>query len=410
MNQRNLVTAIDVGTTKTVVLMGEIQRDRSLRIIGIHKAQGILTLDDDPARFLMSKEILSWVLSSATTPVRGRGEVRPFVSLTGPHLETVRTIGGTPFRDMVMVKSQDIELVEQDAARRLCPEDRQRVHTGAPLFFLDGKPCTRAQDVIGLSGKRLDYSRWTISAAANAVRRLSQVTGARIDDFVVSSFASASMVTDEAMRRNGVLVIDIGGGVTDYMLYLDGVFVQAGVIPMGGDQITKDLSVGLGVSLADAEEIKTTFARACVGIPAGNSTVIFPCEGPPREGREFQRTEVNAIVEKRVSEVFRNISGRLGRLGAPDRVRAGVVLTGGTALLHGIADCATATLNLPAVVGRNPGWAGDSFSGPQYSTALGVLHHAFEVRLRELPEGRGLGRCFGLPELLRRCRRAPLAA
>ncbi len=376
MPRNNLVAAIDIGTTKTVVLIGELLADRRLNIIGLGERPSAGLRKGEIFDMSAAKEVVHSAFADAEKVAGIPGQVRhAYLSLTGTHLEGRRYVGSTSVATG-RVSRDDIELAKNDAKRRKTADDRFVVHYVRQPFFLDGKPLANAENMVG---KRLEVSYWTIDAARNRLEEILHIPndmGVHADDLVVSSLASSAMVADETMKRNGVLVVDIGGGVTDYALYYNGYVVQTGVIPVGGDHITNDLALGLRISRADAESIKLKFARAYIGADDEHATVFVSNSGSPIGGREFYKRSINLIVQARVEEIFQIIRSRLGRFGEGDRVAAGAVITGGTALLNGLDLCAANALKLETVVGQNPDWVTEELSGPKYSTALGLLQYA----------------------------------
>ena len=374
MPRNNLVAAIDIGTTKTVVLIGEILPGRRLNIIGLGERPGVGVRKGEIVDMAAAKETVHRAFADAESSAGVVGDVRhAYLSLTGTHLEGRRHVGSASVASG-RVSRDDIERAKNDAKRRKTAEDRFVVHYVRQPYFLDTKILSNPE---GMSGRRLEVSYWTIDAARQRLEEILHIPndmGVHADDLIVSSLASASMVADETMKRNGVLVVDIGGGCTDYALYYGGYVVQTGVIPVGGDHITNDLALGLRLTHADAEDIKLKLARAYTADDDEHATVLYGKGGSAIGGREFHRRSINAIVEARTDEIFRIIRNRLGRFGEPDRVAAGAVITGGTALLNGVADCADRALGLRTVIGQNPDWVSESLAGPRDSTALGQLH------------------------------------
>lgn len=405
MSRNNLVAAIDIGTSKTVVLIGEILPGRRLNIIGLGERPGAGVRKGEIVDMIAAKEAVHLAFSDAESSAGVVGDVpSAYISLTGTHLEGRRDIGSASVASG-RVSRDDMERAKADAKRRRSAEDRFVIHYVRQPYFLDTKPLANPE---GMSGRRLDVSYWTIDAAENRLKELLHIPndmGVHAEDLIVSSLASASMVADETMKRNGVLVVDIGGGCTDYALYYGGYVVQTGVLPVGGDHITNDLALGLRVSRSDAEDIKLKLARAYTAEDDEHATVLYGKGGSAIGGREFHRRSINAITEARTDEIFRIIRGRLGRFGEPDRVAAGAVITGGTALLNGVADCAARALNLNTVIGQNPEWVSEALSGPRYSTALGLLQYALlgrdEQAARSVPTApsgflRSIRRMFSL--------------
>lgn len=380
MPRNNLVASVDIGTSKTVVFIAEIRPGRSLNLIGFGERPSAGLRKGEIFDMNAAKEVVQNAFADAESNAGVVGDVtRAYLSLSGSHLQGRRYVGSASVATG-RVSTDDIERAKNDVKRRRSAEDRHIIHYVRQPFFLDG---VIRPNPIDMLGKRLEVSYWTIDANRDRLAEILHIPndiGVNVDDFVVSSLASASMVVDETMKTNGVLVVDIGGGVTDYALYYKGFVVHTGVIPVGGDHITNDLALGLRISRADAEEIKISLARAYVGEDDRNASILFRTGGSAIGGREFHRRSINAIVEARTDEIFKIIKGRLGKFGGPDRVAAGVVLTGGTSKLNGIDQRAADSLGLTATVGQPREWVPTEFSAAQYSTALGLFDYAFAGR------------------------------
>lgn len=377
MSRNNLVAAIDIGTSKTVVLLGEIVPGRRLNIIGLGERPTVGMRKGEIVDMAQVKETVHRVFADAESTAGVVGKVgHAYVSLTGTHLVGKRRIGSASVAGG-RVSRDDMERAIMDARRHKVEEGMHVVHYVRQPYFLDGKPLKNPES---MTGRRLEMSYWRIDASRNRLAEILHIPndmGVHVDDMVVSSLASASVVADDTMKNNGVLVVDIGAGTTDYALYFSGSVVDTGMLPVGGDHITNDLALGLRLSHADAEEIKLTLARAYTAEDDENATVLFRRGGNSAiGGREISRRSINAIVEARVDEIFEIIRGRLGDKCQSDRVAAGAVITGGGALLNGMGECAARALRLNTVIGQNPEWVPEVLAGPRYSTALGLLHYA----------------------------------
>jgi cell division protein FtsA len=194
--------------------------------------------------------------------------------------------------------------------------------------------------------------------------------------------ASANVVTPEMDKKIGALVLDIGAGITDYALYRDGHIVKTGVIPIGGDHLTNDLSLGLRISRKHAERVKLSFGQAEVSAQARAEKVWMVGDKSVGD-RYIPRLAICQILEARVEELFSIVKKHLGALLTPEDVAGGVILTGGTSRLPAIERVAERVLGLPARRPAEPAWLTESLRGPEYSTAVGLLLFALNAPPRE---------------------------
>jgi len=198
------------------------------------------------------------------------------------------------------------------------------------------------------------------------------------------------MVTTPEERQHGVLVLDIGAGTTDFALYRDGVPHTTGVIPVGGSHLTNDLSVGLRLTVDQAEKLKLRYGRALVQTRDKGEKVWL--DGNFSIGdRQFPRHAIEQITAARAWELLEVVKKKLGHGFSPETCAAGVVITGGTAKLPGIAECAAKVFEVPAHLGEAPSWVAENLRDPGYHTALGLLYYGIGAQAEQVAGRRRRG-------------------
>ncbi|HYD83527.1 MAG TPA: cell division FtsA domain-containing protein, partial [Opitutus sp.] len=204
-----------------------------------------------------------------------------------------------------------------------------------------------------------------------------------VRELVLSSLASGHMITTPEERQHGVLAIDIGAGTTDFALYRDGVAHTTGVVPVGGTHLTNDLSIGLRLTEGQAEKLKLRFGRATVQARDKQEKVWL--DGNFAIGdRQFPRQAIEQITSARTWELLEVVRKKLGNAFSPETCAAGVVLTGGTAKLVGIAEAAAKVFGVPAHLGETPAWVTENLRDPGYNTALGLLYYGVSAQNERL--------------------------
>ncbi len=371
-----LLAAVDVGTTKTVVFISEVTPNRRLNIIGIGERKTNGMRKGEIIDLAALKETVHRTIHDAEQQA-GAQVSAAYLSLTGYHLRGERSIGmATVSGSNRCVSANDMERARQEAKHRQPAEGRICISHIHQPFFLDDE---MRENPLGMTGKRLEASTWDIDASEKYVRDLIHITGAYslyVPDLIVSSLASGRMVTSEAMRRHGVLVADIGGGTTDYVLYRKGYVASTGVLPIGGDHITNDLSLGLRIKHEDAESLKCGSGSAIVLEEEAKSKIWIGGGGKNIGDTFIPAHAMNQIIHARVDELFTILRSKLGPSFSREEVAAGVVLTGGTAQLRNIEQAAAQALGVDARVGELPNWISDKLARPQYGTAHGLLDFA----------------------------------
>jgi cell division protein FtsA len=377
MSATKVVAAVEIGTSKVAVLLGEVMGDSGLNIIGhsVGTSKGVKKgeiTDLDRASDCVHATILK-AEENAQTRV---DEV--YLAQSGRHLVGNFNVGGSNVSASDgVVRRADIDAAKEDAKRRTLPRTRTYIHHIQNPFSLDGRP---VDNPLSKEGRLLQVGYWSVHGDSEAVSdSLRVIRGIDLDvrDIIISSIASGAVLLEESEKENGALVIDIGGGTTDYVLYRKGYIVKTGVVAVGGDHLTNDLSIGLRVARKSAEEFKLKHGRAYYESEDRDEKVwLF---GDLTIGdRQYPLSAITKIIEARIFEVFDIIKEQLetANLLVPGDIASGVVLTGGSSRLTGIAEAARRRFGLDARVSEGPPDVAEELRAPEYSTALGLLHYA----------------------------------
>ena len=396
--QGNGLTAIDVGSAKTCALMVEVT-DSGLRYRshGVAESRGsrkgvIVELDKAVAAIQKAVE--------TAEDKAGAAVEHAIVGIGGAHVRGVNSHGGISLgtRPREIGRDEIKQAVERARAIPL-PADREVLHLLPQEFILDGQ--AGVHDPLGMMAARLEVRVHLATAATSAVQNVITAVnraGVHVDDTVFEPLAAADSVLRTDERELGVCLADIGAGSTELIVFLQGAVAYTGVIPVGGDHFTSDLSVGLCTPLAEAEKIKRVYGNAIVTlIPEGNEVEV-PSVGD-RPSRLISQRMVGEILEPRARELFEMLRDNLRHSGTLDLCAGGVVLSGGASRLPGIEDVAESVLrrpvrlSWPTPLAKMP----STLAEPEYSTALGMVFYGHRARLaRGSHDGRWSSRLAAL--------------
>ncbi len=406
MSTERIVVGLDIGTTKICTLVGEVSNPDKIRVIGI----GI-----EPAVGMSKGTVVDVAL--ATEAVRasrlqaertsGYEIGRAYVSVAGKHIASINSRGVTGLNPSRGVVSQDDVERALDAARAVAlPHNRDVLHVIPRTFTVDGQEGIR--NPLGLHAYRLEVEAHIITAAASSLRNLEKCTndaGLLVDRFVLNPLASGETVLTEAERESGVVVIDIGGGTTDIAVFIEGTVWHTAVIEVGGNHITSDIAHVLHLPVAEAERIKVEHGQAVPDLVSPDLTITVQPFGQDMP-TQVLAYDVAQIIEARVDEIFTLVLQELKRSGYDGLLPAGVVLTGGTALLQNIRNITSRIMRLPARVALPQNITGltDRLQSPAFATGVGLLRFAQRLDTgdtlgtrprRPRREGPGLGKVLG---------------
>ncbi len=366
------IGAVEIGTSKITVIIGQ-HSGRELHLIGFGECASAGVVKGAVADYKEATECTHHAIELAE---REAGERIDYVYLaqTGGHLE------GFLNEASVNVKAAD-NVIDREDIRTVCdlargkalPEGRMVVHHLPRPFRVDGRVVPLSPE--HLVGQRLDVGYWTVHGQEQRLAdHLHVISGFNlsVEGLVLSSLASGSIVTLPEERQNGVLVIDIGAGTSDFVLYRHGGAHTTGVLAVGGGHLSNDLSLGLRLTLNQAEKLKLRFGRALVQARDKQEKVWL--DGTFAIGdRSFPLHAIEQITAARTREMLEVVKKKLGPAFSPETCPAGVVLTGGTARLPAIAECAAQVFGVSARLGEADRGMLANLREPGYHTALGVL-------------------------------------
>ena len=373
MARRTKIGAIDVGTTKVCTIIADTTgKDGVPRILGVGIA---------PSRGLQKGLVvnLNEAKESIRESVKKAEQVAGFklesayVGITGRHVNSANNRGVIAItRNDHLVRSEDLKRVLEVAKSVKVPTDQELLHVIPRTFAVDGQEGVKTP--VGMHGFRLDVETHIITAAVTSVQNLTKCIrgiGVDIEDLVLEPLASAEAVLTEEEKQDGVILADIGGGTTDIAVFKDNSIFHTSVIPVAGYQITRDISVGLGLSFDLAEEMKKKY---------GNVTPITKEEidndkTMNADGHAISYRDLSEIISVRVEELLRLIILELPHSDYAKLVPAGLVLTGGQANLPGMAALAEAVTKIPVRIGspQNLYGVSDTLRDPAFATAVGLL-------------------------------------
>jgi cell division protein FtsA len=385
------IVALDIGSTKTCALVGELDEENGVRFAALGAAESkgwrkgqIVNLDLAVSSIRRAVEEAETIIG---VPVESA-----LIGVAGAHVRGVNsrggiTVGSKP-RD---IQRDDVRRAVEAARGVTLPEDREILHVLPQEFSLDAQDNIR--DAIGMVGQRLEANVHIVTASGAGTQNIVTAVnraGVRVDDTVLEPFAAAEACLTQDERELGVCLLDIGGGTTEMIAYTGGVVAHTAAVAVGGDHFTNDLAVGLRTPIPEAEKIKRESACAFRELLTEDAAIEIASVGD-RPPRSVYPRMLADIVEPRAQELLMLIRDELRRTGLEKQVPAGIVLTGGGSRLRGLPELAERLFNLPVRVAVPRGLAdmSEQVSQPEYSSAVGLV--LYGARTRRLAGARPTG-------------------
>jgi len=368
---------LEIGTSKTCMVVGEIKADSAVKIlgIGVTKTAGVRKgeiYDFSQARACL-KDALAKAEDASDVEI---GSV--YLAVTGAHIQGINHRGTFRLPDNEpIVTAQHVEEARTIAREVPIPHDHVYIHPIVRNYQLDG--LEHSSSPVGLYGKTVEADFHIIHGIGTRIQnsiKLVREIPMEVDDIVFSPIATAQMALEREHRERGALVIDIGGGTTDYALYLNGAITAAGCIPVGGDHITNDIHLVTGLAFSKAERLKIIEGDASAD-PARSIGTAKLTDDRGFAEVEVSRSILNEIIRQRLEETLKLVRARLPA-GAVASIGAGVFLTGGTSLMRGFNELAFDVFGRDIYRPEPPEISGvqASFRDPQYATAIGLIRYA----------------------------------
>ena len=382
MRKERVVVGLDVGTTKVVALVGNVA-DGMIEIIGMGKAEshgldkGVVV---DIGRTISS-------IRKALEEAENMADVKissVYVGIAGKHINSINNSGTVSInRPDRIITNDDIHRVVETAQAIQLPPASEMIHVIPRQYIVDGQD--GITDPVGMTGTRLEVDVHIVTGAITAVHNLVRCVEALdigIEQIVLEPIASALAVLSSAEKELGVILMDIGGGTTDISVFRGGDIWFSKVIPIAGEHITNDITVGLQTPIEEAELIKKQAGTALVDSVGEDEKIEVATIGGD-EKKTVSKKKLAKIIEPRVEELLDLAMQEVEDAGYRDLVPAGLVLTGGTSLLDGIAEFAQHRYGIAVRRGKIPqGIHGlrDIVESPIYATSIGLLRYAVETK------------------------------
>jgi len=371
--EKNLIVGLDIGTSKVVAIVGEVDESGEIEVIGLgsHASRGL----KKGVVVNIESTVQSIQRAVQEAELMAGCEIRSvFTGIAGSHISSLNSHGIVAIRDSEVVQG-DVDRV-LDAARAVAiPSDQKIIHVLAQEFIIDKQEDIR--EPIGMSGVRLEAKVHMVTGAVSAAQNIEKCVrrcGLEVDEVILQQLASSHAVLTDDEKDLGVCLVDIGGGTTDIAIFLNGAIQHTAVIPIAGDQVTNDIAVALRTPTQHAEEIKIKYACALPQLANPDETIEVQGVGE-RASRRLARQTLAEVVEPRYEELFMFINAELKKSGFAELMAAGVVLTGGSSKMEGAIDLAEEVFHMPVRSGIPTGVSGlvDVVSNPIYATGVGLL-------------------------------------
>lgn len=372
MAKSELIIGLDIGTTKICAVVGELT-SHGVDIVGIGTSPSTGLRKGVVVNIEQTVQSIKKALEEAE--LMAGCEIRSvYAGIAGSHMKGFNSHGVIAVKNGE-VGAKDVERVIDAAKAVAIPLDREVIHTLPQEYIVDDQH--GIADPLGMAGVRLEVKvhivTGAVTSAQNIVRSCHR-SGLDVSDIVLEALASSKAVLTEEEREIGVALVDLGGGTTDIAVFSNDSIKHTGVLALGGSNLTNDIAFGLRTPMLSAEQIKIKYGCALADLVEDDEDIEVPSVGD-REPRKLSRRVLAEICEPRVEEILNLVDQELVRSGYKNSIGAGVVLTGGTALIEGMAELGEEIFNLPTRVGfpRNVGGLKDVVNSPVYATAVGLL-------------------------------------
>jgi cell division protein FtsA len=385
-SDKGMIVGLDIGTSKVVAIVGELNAEGEVEIIGIgsHPSRGL------------KKGVVVNIESTVQSIHRAVEEAElmagcqihsVYAGIAGSHVRSLNSHGIVAIRDKE-VTAYDVERVI-DAARAVAiPADQKVLHILPQEFIIDNQEGIR--EPVGMSGVRLEAKVHLVTGAVSAAQNIIKCVrrcGLEVDDIILEQLASSYSVLTDDEKELGVCLVDIGGGTTDIAVFTEGAIRHTAVIPIAGDQVTNDIAVALRTPTQSAEEIKIRYACALRQLANPDEEIEVPSVGQ-RSPRRLARQTLAEVVEPRYEELMTLIQAELRRSGFEELIAAGIVLTGGSSKMEGVVDLAEEVFHMPVRLGLPQHVSGlvDVVRNPIHATGVGLLIYGQQGRHSSHPD------------------------
>lgn len=370
---KNLIVGLDIGTSKIVAIVAELQPEGTLKVIGLgqHISRGL------------KKGVVVNIESTMQSIQRALEEAElmadckinnVYTGIAGSHIKSINSHGMVKIKD-AEVSQMDVDRVIETARAIALPADQQILHILTQEFIVDGQEDVR--EPLGMSGMRLEVKvhivTGAVAAAQNIVKCIKRC-GIEVSDLILQPLASSLAVLTDDEKELGVCLVDIGGGTTDIAVFKQGAIRHTAVVPIAGDQMTNDVAVAFRTPTQSAEDIKIKHGCALRQLADPREVVEVPgVDG--RDPRQLSVQTLAEVLEPRVVELYELVLNELRRSGMEEMIASGIVITGGSAMMRGMVELGEEVFHVPVRLGmpRYVGGLSDVVGNPRYATGVGLV-------------------------------------
>lgn len=382
MRDSQIIVGVDIGSSKIATLIGKVE-DEAINILGVSEipSKGIRKgqiVDIEEAAASINASL------DAAERMAGYSVGKVFVSVSGIHIESQNSKGIVAISDPKgEISEQDVNRVLEAAGAVSLPSTATIIHVLPKTFTVDGEGGIK--DPIGMTGVRLEVDTHIITANTTSVRNIDRVfqqeAGVGISSLVFAGLSSSLAVLTDTEKELGVVMVDIGAGITNICIFADGALAYSSVIPIGARHITNDLAIGLRISLESAEKIKLylshKYGKKAQGgeEESGDEIDLSELRLSEELKKVSKKTLIDGIIRPRLNELFTMIGIELKKSGFATQTPAGLVIAGGGARTIGATESAKRMLSMPVRVGMPNHLTGliDDVENPSFATAVGLL-------------------------------------
>jgi cell division protein FtsA len=370
---KNLIVGLDIGTSKIVAIVAELQPEGTVKVIGLgqHISRGlkkgvVINIESTMQSIQRALEEAELMADCKINNV--------YTGIAGSHIKSLNSHGMVKIKDSE-VSQMDVDRVIETARAIALPADQQILHILTQEFIIDGQEDVR--EPLGMSGMKLEVKvhivTGAVAAAQNIVKCIKRC-GIEVSDLILQPLASSLAVLTEDEKELGVCLVDIGGGTTDIAVFKQGSIRHTAVVPIAGDQMTNDVAVAFRTPTQSAEDIKVKHGCALRQLADPREIVEVPgVDG--REPRQLSVQTLAEVLEPRIVELYELVLNELRRSGMEEMIASGIVITGGSAMMKGMVELGEEIFHMPVRMGlpRYVGGLSEVVSNPRYATAVGLV-------------------------------------
>lgn len=373
----DLIVGLDIGTTKVCVVIGELQEGKTVNVLGVGSAS---SEDGVKKGTVVDIEMTTQAIIDAVEDAEKAADVaveNVYVGVAGSHIYSMNSQGIVAIKgNSQEISSEDVDRAVENAKTAISiPQHQDIIHILPREFVVDEQK--DINNPLGMVGGRLEAQVHIVTGAVTAIQNINkccEMARLKVEDMVLQPYASSMAVLSEDEKKLGVVLVDIGGGTTDLIIFQNGHVVHSHSIDIGGKLVTNDIAVGLKTSTSAAEELKIKYGVSRSDLVDESVLVDVPVAGGEKNV-QYPQKYLAEIIEPRMEEIFDEVKKQIEKHVSIDVIPAGVVLTGGTSMINGCVELAEEILALPVRKGVPIKVSGlkEQVLNPKFATAIGLI-------------------------------------